>query len=92
MAKVRISKVFTMPLDQVVEGMERIATELNKEHGMKYAWVSEQKVEFSHKAGKGFLAIEGTELILDMKISLLYAAMAPVVKKRVLEFADEYIQ
>ncbi|CAA0119459.1 Uncharacterised protein [BD1-7 clade bacterium] len=91
MAKVKVTKPFTMPFDDVLEGIERIANDLNKEHGMSYSWVSQQKVEFSHKAGKGFLAIEGSNVVLEMKISMLYAAMAPIVKKRVEQFAQEYI-
>lgn len=91
MAKVKLSKPFTMDLEQVRKGMQDIADHLSSEEGMKYSWASEDRLEFSHKTGKGSLHIAGQELVLELKISMLYAAAAPVVKKKIMAFADEYI-
>lgn len=91
MAKVRLTKKFTMCLDDVRKGMQDIAQRLQDEQGMTYKWVGEDRVEFSHKTGKGSLHLEGGELVLELKIGLLYSAAAPVVKKKIMEFADKYI-
>ena len=91
MAKVKVSKPFTMQIEDVRRGMQDIADHLAREEGMKYQWKDDNCLSFSHKTGKGSLRIEGQALILELKISMLYAAAAPVVKKKVLAFADEYI-
>lgn len=91
MATVKINKPFTMSLDEVKKGMEEIAEHLKTDQGMKYRWASEEKIEFSHKSGKGSLQIRGQELLLELKIGLLYSAAAPLIKAKVKQFADEYI-
>lgn len=91
MAKVSVTKKFTMSLDEVKQGMENIVQQLASEHGMKYTWKDDYHVEFSHKTGKGMLHVEGDALILELKISMLYSAAAPVVKKQIHAFADQYI-
>ena len=91
MAKVKLSKHFTMNLEQVRNGMQEIADHLASEEGMKYRWVNEDRIEFSHKSGKGSLQISGSELKLELKIGMLYAAAAPLIKKKIMGFADEYI-
>ncbi len=91
MAKVKVSKPFTMTVEDVRRGMQDIANHLAQEEGMKYQWKNDDCLTFTHKTGKGSLTIEGQELFLELKISMLYAAAAPMVKKKVLEFADQYI-
>ncbi|NRB41917.1 MAG: polyhydroxyalkanoic acid system family protein [Pseudomonadales bacterium] len=91
MAKIKLIKPFTMDLEHVRKGMQDIADHLVSEEGMKYRWINEDRLEFSHKSGKGSLQIAGDVLQLELKISLLYAAAAPIVKKKIMAFADEYI-
>ena len=91
MAKVKVNKRFTMDVEQVRKGMQDIADHLQAEEGMSYQWMNDDRIEFSHKTGKGSLQIAQGELQLELKISMLFAAAAPMVKKKVLAFADEYI-
>jgi hypothetical protein len=53
--------------------------------------VNDDRVEFKHKSASGFIQIEAEQIVLKMKLSMLYAAMAPVVKARINELADQYI-
>lgn len=91
MANINIKKAFTMPVDDVRQGIEKMAASLKKDQGMNYSWVSEDRVEFSHKTGKGSLAIEGDELVMQLKIGLLYSAVAPIVKQKIQNYADKHI-
>lgn len=91
MAKVKLSKSFTMSLDEVREGIQKLADGLQEQQGMKYEWKGSDRIEFSHKSAKGFLQIEGNELVLELKLSMLYAAMASTVKKKITELADEHV-
>ena len=91
MAKIHIKRAFTMDLDELQKGMQDLADQLQSEHGMQDAWKNPQQIDFKHKAGKGSLAIEGKHLVLSLKLGMLYAAMAPVVKSRINAWADEYI-
>ena len=80
-----------MPLHEVREGVEKLGQGLQKEHGLKYRWESDCRVSFNHKAAKGFIEIQGNKLVLELKLGMLYVAMAPVVRKKLMEFADEYL-
>jgi len=91
MAKIQLSKAFTMDLSDIKAGMLELAEGLQKEYGMKYKWDGEESISFTHKAGKGSLRIEGNELVLSIKLSMLYSATAPVVKKRISDWAEEHI-
>lgn len=91
MATINLEKQFTMPLDEVRKGIEKIANSLENDQGMKWSWQNEDAIEFSHKAGKGTLAIAGDKLVMQLKIGMLYAAVAPVVKKKVQDYADKHI-
>ena len=91
MSKVVVRKPFTMDLTEVRTGLEKLAQGLANEQGMKYQWKGDDRVEFSHKTAKGFIEIQGSELLLELKLSLLYAAMSSVVKNKIIALADEYI-
>lgn len=91
MAKVRVNKTFSMPLSDVRQGLENLGKGLQSEHGLNYSWKGENRVEFTHKSAKGFVQIDGNELVLELKLSMLFAAMAPIVKKHIEELASEHI-
>jgi putative polyhydroxyalkanoate system protein len=76
----------------VREGIDKLGQSLQAEHGLLYTWQSADRVEFKHKMAKGFLVIESEQLVLELKLSMFYAAMAPIVKKRIVELADEFVK
>ena len=91
MSKIYLTKPFTMTLEEVREGLEKLGGGLKESYGMDYKWDGKNKVIFKHKAGRGHVEIRGNELVLDLKLGIMYAAMAPVIKKRITEMADEYV-
>ena len=91
MAKVEVTKTFTMDVEEVKKGMKEMADNLAAEHGMNYQWVGETEISFKHKAGKGSLKIVGQQLQLSIKLSMMYSAMAPVIKKRIVDWSEEHI-
>ncbi len=91
MSKVQLKKKFTMTLDEVHEGLEKLGAGLKESFGMDYKWEGKNRVSFSHKYGKGHVDIQGNELVLEIKLGMMYMAMAPMVKKRITELADEYV-
>lgn len=91
MASIHLKKAFTMSLAEVREGLEKLGAGLKQAQGMEYRWEGENKVTFSHKSGKGYIAIQGKEIVLELKLGIMYSAMAPMVKKKLTELADEYI-
>lgn len=78
-----------MSLQQVREGVERLGQELQNEHGLKYQWQGDDRVNFNHKAVKGFVEIQDNKLILELKVGMLYVVMVPLIKKQLVEFLDE---
>ena len=59
--------------------------------GMNYQWEGQDRIVFNHKSGKGFVEIRGNELVLELKLGMMYAAMAPVVKSKITALANEYV-
>lgn len=92
MATVKVSKKFTMPIDKVREGIDRLGESLQAEQGIKYHWESDTKALFQHKAAKGFICIKDGCVELELKMGLLYSAMAPLLKSKIQEMAEQYIQ
>ncbi len=91
MSKVSLTREFTIPLQEVREGVEKLGKGLEDEHGLKYQWEGEDRVSFNHKAAKGFIEIRGNKVVLELKLGMLYVTMAPIIKKRLTEFADEHL-
>lgn len=92
MATIKVNKTFTMSIEQVRLGIEKLGEQLQKEQGMKYSWESENKALFQHKAAKGFICIKEDCVELELKMGMLYSAMAPLLKSKIQEMADQYIQ
>lgn len=91
MATIKVNKAYTMPMDELKQGIEKLGENLKAENGLEYHWETEQKVSLKHKAGKGDLKIEADQVVLQLKLGMLYSAMAPMIKKRIVELADELI-
>ena len=91
MTTINVEKKFTMPIEDVRKGMEKIAKSLEQGQGMTWQWDNEDCVSFSHKAGKGTLFIEGDKLLMQIKMGILFAAVAPMIKKKVEAYAAKHI-
>ena len=92
MAKIELRKSFTDDLEAIRRGIERLGDELKNEQGLSYRWVNDDRVEFKHKSANGYIQIENNELVLKMKLGMLYSAMAPMIKSRIKELADQHIR
>jgi putative polyhydroxyalkanoate system protein len=75
----------------VKSGLEKLADGLEDEYGMKYQWEGDSKATFSHKIAKGYVEIQGDEIVLELKLSMMYVAMSSVVKSKITEMADKHI-
>lgn len=91
MATIEYGKPFTMTQDEVRLGIEKLAQNLKQDQGMEYRWENENKVSVKHKAAKGFVEIRGNEVYLELKLGLLFSAMAPMFRSKIKEVADKYI-
>lgn len=91
MATIHYKKAFTMSIEEVREGIEKLGQGLQS-HGLKYHWENAERAVFSHKGGKGFIVIKGNQVELELKLQgFKYAAMAPLIKNRIVSMAEEYI-
>lgn len=91
MASIEIKKAYTMSKTEITEGLEALAKKLQKKQGIQYQWENDEKIAFKHKAAKGSIVIKETEIVLQLKLGILYAAMAPMFKKQIQSYADQYI-
>jgi acyl-homoserine lactone acylase PvdQ len=80
-----------MALPEVKQALEALAKEINKVYGTKWQWEGEHTIQFTHHTGNGTLSIQGTNLKLSVKMKMLYAATTPMIKKKIIDWADENI-
>lgn len=91
MSDIHIEKSFTMSLDELKQGIEKLAQQLQSEHGLQYQWDNDNQVSFKHKAAKGKVEIVGDVVQLSFKLGLLYKPMAGMIKSQINTLADKYV-
>lgn len=91
MAKIQLKKSYTMSREEVRQGIEKLGQSLQKDEGMKYHWQGDDKVIFEHKAAKGFVQINSDSVEIELKLGMLYSAMAPLLRNKMHAVADKYI-
>lgn len=91
MSDIHIERTFTMPVDELKQGIEKLAQQLQSEHGLKYQWDNDSQVSFQHKAAKGQVQISGDTVQLTFKLGLLYKPMAGVIRSQINALADEHL-
>ena len=91
MTKIRMTKDFTMPLDEIHEGIEKLGVALKENYGFEYKWEGKDRIEFKNKGAKGYIEIQGITIKLSIKLGMMYMAMAPMIKTKLEEFVNENI-
>jgi len=91
MATIQFEKPFAMSPEEVRAGIEKLGQSLQQQQGIQYRWENDDRVVFQHKAAKGYIQIHAAKVELEIKVGMLYSAMAPMMRSKIKEVADKYI-
>ena len=91
MAKFTISKPYTMPIENVREAAEGLATQLEKEHGVKSQWRGDHHVHIKGKGVEGEMDFADGVIDISVKLGMMTAMFAPVMKKEMQRYLDKYV-
>lgn len=90
MAKFTISKPYTMPVEEVREAAEGLASQLEAEHGVKSRWRGDT-VQIKGKGVEGEMDFADGVIEISVKLGMMTAMFAPVMKKEMQRYLDKYV-
>jgi putative polyhydroxyalkanoate system protein len=90
MAKFRIQKPYTMPIEDVREATADLAANLEKEHGVSSRWQGDA-VTIKGSGVDGKLSFENGVIDVSVKMGMVASMYAPVLKKEVQRFLDKHV-
>ena len=91
MAKFTLSKPYTMPVEDVREAAEGLAAQLAAEHGVRPRW-SGDSVSMQGSGVDGTVDFSGGTIDISVKLGMMTAMFAPVLKKQMQRYLDEHIR
>ena len=90
MAGFRVSKPYTMPVEELREAAQGLAATLEQQHGVKARWQGDC-VRIKGAGVDGELSFEGGVVDVSVRLGLLASAFKGVLENEVRRYLDEYI-
>jgi putative polyhydroxyalkanoate system protein len=91
MASIRIKQAFTMPYDELREGLDKLAEKLGDEYQLDCGWESDDRLCFSRSGADGKIEIGEEEIDLQINLGMLMSAFKGTIEREVHSFIDEFI-
>lgn len=90
MGTIALSRKYTMPQDEVREGIKKMGEDLSEFLDIEYRW-DINEVHFKRTGGSGKIVIGEDELSLTLKLGIMYKPFEKKIKAQILEFVDNNI-
>ena len=90
MAGFRVSKPYTMPVEELREAAQGLAATLEQQHGVKARWQGDS-VRIKGAGVDGELSFEGGVVDVSVRLGLLASAFKGLLENEVRRYLDEYI-
>ena len=90
MAGFRVSKPYTMPVEELREAAQGLAATLEQQHGVMARWQGDS-VRIKGAGVDGELSFEGGVVDVSVRLGLLASAFKGVLENEVRRYLDEYI-
>lgn len=93
MSNLVMHREHSMNMDELKEGLQKIADHLSDNFGMDYEWKGED-IHFNKsgaKGGKGVLKVSDTALDLDLKLGLMARPFKSKIESELNRFLDEHL-
>ncbi len=90
MAEFKISKPYTMPIEDVRDAATGLAERLEKDHQLQSKWQGDS-VTIKGKGINGSLDFHDGQIDIYVKLGMMTSMFAPVLKKEMQRYLDENI-
>ena len=90
MARFKVIKPYTMPLEEVRSAAQELASTLQAEYGIRYRWQGD-RASFSRSGVDGELNIAGDTITLSVKLGMLASAFERPLKQAINNYLDEHV-
>ncbi|MEM6580489.1 MAG: polyhydroxyalkanoic acid system family protein [Pseudomonadota bacterium] len=90
MAGFRVSKPYTMPKEEVRVAAEGLASELERDHGVRSRWEGDT-VRIKGAGVDGLMSFSDGVVDVNVKLGLVASMFEPVLRKEVQRYLDSYV-
>lgn len=90
MASFKLRKPYTMPVNKVREAARGLAEQLEAEHGVRPQWRGDS-VRISGKGVEGEMDFADGVIDISVKMGMMTAVFAPVLKREMQRYLDEHV-
>lgn len=91
MATIQINHPFTMPHQELREGLDKLVSRLVEQFQLDCEWDSEDSLCFSRTGADGRVAIGEDEIELTVNLGMLMSAFRTTIEREIRDFIDEHI-
>lgn len=91
MASIQIKQDFTMPYDELKEGLDKLADKLGQQYQLDCNWDSDECLSFKRSGAAGQVSIGDQQIELNVTLGMLMSAFKSTIESEIQGFIDEYI-
>lgn len=90
MAQFTLKKPYTMPIDEVREAAEGLASQLEAQHGIKSQWRGD-RVRIKGKGIDGEMDFADGMIDISVNLGMMTSMFAPVIKREMQRYLDTHV-
>lgn len=90
MAGFRITKPYTMPKQEVRDAAQGLASELERQHGVRSRWVGDE-VTIKGAGVDGKMSFHDGLIDVSVRLGLLASMFEPVIRNEVQTYLDDHV-
>lgn len=91
MASIQIKQAFTMPYDELKEGLDKLAGKLGDQYQLDCGWESGERLCFTRSGADGKVDIGADEIDLEVNLGMMMSAFKGPIEREIQSFIDEFI-
>ncbi|MFW2403700.1 MAG: polyhydroxyalkanoic acid system family protein [Gammaproteobacteria bacterium] len=91
MASIQIKQAYTMPYDELKEGLDKLAGKLGEQYQLECDWDSDDCMCFSRSGADGKVEIGEEEIDLQVNLGMMMSAFKGTIEREIQTFMDEFI-
>jgi putative polyhydroxyalkanoate system protein len=91
MATIKIKQDFTMPYEELKEGLDELADKLGRQYQLDCSWDSDDCLSFKRSGAQGQVSIGDQQVELDVTLGMMMSAFKTTIEKEIRGFLDEHV-
>ena len=91
MASILIRQAYTMPYEELKDGLDKLAGKLGERYQLDCDWESEECLCFSGAGANGKVAIGEEEIDLEVNLGILMSPFKGTIETEIRNFIAEFI-